>query len=474
MTALDLLERLVALAFAASARTYLVGGCVRDHLLGRDPSDVDLLVEGDPARLLDALAGAAAHPPVVFSRQEPVTWRLTIEGFTVDVSAFPDGHLREALARRDFTINTLAVPLDRLWLAGLDTPVDLLGGLSDLRQRRIRHVSATALEEDPVRLLRAVRLRAVLEGFHLDAELRAEMTARAALAATAPGERVAAEMELILAGPRSGEGLRLMHETGLLLAVLPELEGLAGLAQGRWHRFDALEHTLRCVEEADALQRDRAQWGFDAPMPPFDAQVLKWAALLHDAGKPATSRLDEAGEVHFHGHDAVSADITRQTLRRLRVPTRTSERVSALVENHLRLTGLSASGEAGPRALRRLVSRMKHDTPLLCLLALADRRAGGGPDFERHVARLEEAVRAALHVYRDEGERVIAPEPLLTGDDVMRILKLPAGPRVGAVMRWLARLQVDGRLSTREDAEAMLRSLPPARLPEAGRRDAGG
>jgi len=464
MMSAQLLADLAGLAGSAGATVYLVGGYVRDCLLGREPVDVDLLVEGDPGPFLRALSRAASLEPVVFSRKEPITYRVALGEWLVDVSAFPRGELKQALVRRDFTINALAAPLKAGAAGSLDHTIDPMGGVDDLRRRRIRHISVEGLKEDPLRLLRAVRLAVILEGFTLDADLRAEIHRHASLIASVPAERLLMELEVILGSPRAGAGLRLLADVGMLFSIFPELQPLADLPQNRWHAHDALEHTLRCVEEADALQGGSPSILIEARLGEEDTEVLKWAALHHDCGKASTRRVGEDGEAHFYGHETVSAEISRRALARLKVGSRKAERIESLVLNHLRLTLMSASEHVSDKAVRRLVNQLKYDTPLLCLLALADRRAGGGPDFDLRLARLIELSRQVMIVMLSEGERVISPPPLLSGTEVMEILEIPPGPRVGSVMRWLTRLQVEQKLTRREEAVELLRSLPESRI----------
>jgi len=304
----------------------------------------------------------------------------------------------------------------------------------------------------------------VLDGFRLDPTLRDAIPTRAGTLARVPVERVLGEMEVILATQRSGQGLRLMHELGLLGVVFPELTPLAGLAQNRWHSHDALEHTLRAVEAVDRMQADPSGLPPGVRLNDEDAEVLKWAALWHDAGKPATALRDAEGQFHFYGHETVSEDLCRAALARLRMSERKIDRIATLVGQHLRLTLLSTVQSPSDRSLRRLVHQMKYDIPLLCLLALADRRAGGGPDFDRRMAQLEELVHRVLRLFVSEADRVIAPPALLSGHEVMALLGIGPGPRVGAVLRWLTRLQVEGRIETHDAALELLRSLPASRL----------
>ena len=467
----DLLRELSHLAESVGATVHVVGGYLRDRVLRREPVDLDLLVEGSPTSFLQALSRRARFDPIVFSRREPITYRIALDDWLIDVSACEPGGLNDELRRRDFTLNALSAALHTPDTAGqpdlvarLDRPFDPLGGLADLRARRIRHISLAGLEDDPLRLLRAVRLTTTLDRFELDQTTRTAIQDRAGRITSVAVERILGEMEVILASPHAGAGLRMMRELGLLFPVFPELAPLDALAQNRWHRFDVLEHSLRCVEEADQLQQGEHAIGVDHPIGIEDAEVLKWAALLHDTGKATTSSKGSDGEIHFYGHEAVSATITEDILTRLRVGNRKSQRIVSLVENHLRLTLIATGAPVSDKALRRVVHRMKYDTPLLCLLALADRRAGGGPDFEQRMRHLEQIAARVIDILTCDGEHVISPTPLLSGNEVMELLGLEPGPRVGSVMRWLTRLQVEEKLTRQEQAITLLKSLPESRL----------
>jgi len=451
---------------------------VRDILLGRPPRDLDLLLEAaedDKEESLRTLARLAGMDPVPFDRRAPVTYRLIAGGIILDVSFCPPGGIGEALERRDFTINAMAVPLPWGGSSGngggeilLDARtvrarlVDPLGGLADLDLKRVSSASPTALEEDPLRMLRAVRLAFTLEGFELARHLVPQIQLHAPAISGAAAERVSLELEMILASNRAGRALRQMDEMDLLSPVLPELDPLRGLAQpSSYHDHDAYEHTLRAVEQADILVEGCPEAGLPG-LGEEEKVVLKWAALLHDTGKPAACTVDAVGVPHFHGHESISAEIAESTLRRLRVPSRFGEAAARLVSMHLRLGALAAA-RAGDRPIRRLLRAAGDRFTLLALLSLADRRAAGGTRAPQLEAALLETIRRA-GLLRSEVAALAAEEPLLRGQDVMRILDIEPGPRVGSVLGWLDRLRIDGRISTREEAEAVLRSLPPPRI----------
>jgi tRNA nucleotidyltransferase/poly(A) polymerase len=464
---------------ASSGEVLLAGGAVRDLLLGRAPRDLDLLAAaaGPPeeATALRALAGVSGMEPVLFDRKPPPTRRVVVEGIVVDLQFMEPGGAAAALARRDFTLNALAVPLAAA--AGLmagsppsdavsrvlrERAVDPLGGITDLGARVIRAASPEALDEDPLRILRAVRLAATLQGFHLHPELTAAIRARAGRVREAAAERIRAELDLVLESGRGGSALRLMDDLGILEPVLPELGPLRGLRQPRSHHdHDAFEHTLRTVEESGRLAGGSPEAGLP-PLPGEDAGVLGWAALLHDAGKAATATVDADGTPHFYGHESASARLAERALGRLRASRRLVERAVRLVELHLRLGTMAGEGRA-ERGLRRAVRAAGDLTPLMVLLALADRRAAGGEDAAAREAALVATCRRALALRAEEAAAAREP-PLLDGREVMEILAIPPGPRVGTVLRWLADLRAEGRVRTREEAADLLRSLPPPRL----------
>lgn len=462
---------------------FLAGGIVRDLVLGRSPRDIDLLVEGDSSAsefTLRALERLSGMEPVIFDRREPATWRVIVQGRIVDAGfCAPDG-VSVALKRRDFTINALAAPLrsiGHLFAPGAvpasleavadhlrPVLVDPVDGLADLLARRLRTASPRSLEEDPLRLLRAVRMWATLDGFVIEDELLGRIARLAPRIGEPAAERIGSEMQLILDSPRSSAAVRMMDSVGLLDRILPELSPLAGVAQPpRYHDHDAREHSLRALAEAERLVSGDNPLGV-AALRGDDRGVLMWAALLHDSGKAAAATRDAAGTPHFYGHEELSATLAEGALRRLRIPGRLAEPVANLIRWHLRAGALAVAG-AGDRPVRRLVRLAGERLDGLLLLALADRRAAGGSDAAPLEERLVALCRRALEVREEVAEDAAAP-PLLDGREIMEILDLSPGPRVGSIIRWLDRMRTERRLRTREEAVSLLRSLPSPRIPE--------
>ncbi len=413
------MERLWAHGHAA----YVVGGSVRDALLGRPADDWDLATDARPDRLLAIFPGAVYENQfgTVAIRERDSVHEVTTFRTDHDYADFRRPHrvefgddIRLDLARRDFTVNAIAWGADApsdptAGGAGVPVPasiVDPYDGTADVERRLIRAVGdpATRFREDALRMVRAVRLAAVLQ-FGIDPETQAAIRGHAALASHVSGERVAAELGKLLASPRPSVGLRLLEETGLLDVLLPEIAGQRGIAQNKIEGEDLLDHTLRTVDAA-----------------PDGDPVVRWAALLHDVGKPST--MDHGP---FRGHDAVGGDLARKLLDRLRLPRAVTDRVVHLVRNHM-FTYEPTWGDAG---VRRFIQRVGTDAiDELFALREAD-NAGSGVPLEAHgLDELKARVAAEL-----EASVVLDLSRLaVKGDDLMTELGLPQGPHLGKLL----------------------------------------
>lgn len=420
----------------------LVGGAIRDALLGIEAPDLDWTVP-DPRAAAATFAdttGGTAFP----LDEERDHWRVVAHGRTHDLVP-REGTIEEDLRRRDFTVNAMA-----LTPAGL---IDPLGGLADLRRGRLVAASGSALWDDPLRGLRGVRLTWTLPLFP-DRATRGEIAAVAAAIeadelALPAAERRREELRRILYAARAGDALLDAHALGWLVLLLPELVAGDRVHQGGFHHLDVLRHQL------EALQRLAS--GF-----PEAGDALRLATLLHDVGKPATKERGPDGRTRFYGHAETGAEMTRQALRRLRFEGETVRMAAELVRRHM--LPLPAS----EREARRFVHRRRALLPDLLKLMIADREAARG--------RLSsEATRRA---YRLGLARVVAimeetpePPPLLDGHQVMRLLELPPGPRVGRAVRFLREAQAVGDVNDEDEAGAALRRFARA---QGWRGDADG
>jgi tRNA nucleotidyltransferase (CCA-adding enzyme) len=435
-TVASLMERLWAHGHAA----YVVGGSVRDSLLGRQAQDWDLATDARPDRLLAVFPGAVYENQfgTVAVREGDATHEVTTFRTDHEYADFRRPHrvefgddVRLDLARRDFTVNAIA--WGREADATANALVDPFGGLADIERRVLRAVGdpGARFAEDALRMVRAVRLAAVLE-LGIEPATLAAIREHAGLAAHVSGERVSAELEKLLASPRPSIGLRHMADTGLLEVLLPEIAAQRGVPQNKIEGEDLLDHTLRSV---DAV--------------PVDRPVVRLAALLHDVGKPGT--LDDGP---FRGHEVVGAELAEKVLERLRTPKVAIERVVRLVRHHM-FTYEPDWGDAG---VRRFIQRVGIDAvDDLFALREAD-NVGSGVPAEAHgldELRARVGVELAASVVLDRSRLAVR------GDDLMGELGVPAGPRLGRILDGLLeRVVAEPRLNDRATllllAESML------------------
>jgi poly(A) polymerase len=442
----------------------LVGGAVRDALLGRSDADLDLALPTGALALAERIAARVGATAVVLDVERGAA-RVARPGLQLDLNDFRAPTLEGDLAARDFTVNALAVALDPLLTAGGAPIVDPTGGLSDLRARRLRPPGPHVLADDPLRALRAVRLEAT-HGLRLTPAAARLVHAAAPALTSVSAERVRDEIVALLRLPATGRALRRADALGLLEVILPEIGPMRAAAQPAPHRFDVLEHSLRAVEASDrVLARVDALTPFGEELTTHLAErlggaldrasVLKLAALLHDVAKPQTRRVVD-GRVRFFEHDLIGASRAREIGQRWRLPERAAVVLERLVRHHLRPMHLAQAGAVTRRARYRFYRDLGPDTRDLLLLSLVDAAAvtGASPLTVWRRARLLHDLLGGWH----EAERVASAPPLVRGQDVMARFDLPPGPAVGHLLARAREAQDLKLVRTREEALAYLDS----------------
>jgi tRNA nucleotidyltransferase (CCA-adding enzyme) len=405
--------------WAAGEAGYLVGGGVRNGLLGRPTDNWDVATSATPERVLELVPGAVYENRfgTVAVRRGAEIAEITTFRSDHDYADFRRPHHVEwtdrldlDLARRDFTVNAIA------WGAGVpgtagepspDTPalVDPFDGRGDLAARTLRAVGdpGARFREDALRMVRAVRLAAQLD-FAIEPATLDAIATHAELARHLSGERIAAELDRILATARPSVGLRLLESTGLLRAISPELAAQRGIAQNKVPGEDLWDHTVRTVDAA----------------PPDP--IVRLAALLHDAGKPGT--LDDGP---FHGHDRVGAEVAGELLERLHEPRAVVQRVAHLVRYHMPQYQPGWSDAAVRRFIRKIG---RGDLPDLFALQAADNVGSGLPADAGGLAELRRRVEEQLAAEVALDLRDLA----VRGDDLIAELGLEPGPRIGRIL----------------------------------------
>jgi poly(A) polymerase len=442
----------------AGFRLALVGGSVRDALLGRLGNDLDFTTDARPAdvlRIVRPWADAVWEVGIAFgtvgcqkkAREADGTRTFQIEVTTYRSEAYdrtsrkPEvsygDSVEEDLVRRDFTVNAMAVALPEKHF------IDPHGGLEDLARRVLRTPGApeASFSDDPLRMMRAARFAAQLDFTVADDVLRA-MKAMADRLGIVSAERVRDELNKLLLAPRPVKGIRLLVETGLADQVLPEIPALR-LERDEHHRHkDVYEHSLTVLEQAIDLEES----GPDL--------TLRLAALLHDIGKPRTRRFEPDGRVSFHHHEVVGAKMTKKRMAALKYPNDLTKDVSRLVELHLRFHGYG-TGEWTDSAVRRyvrdagpLLSRLHKLTRSDCTTRnkrKASALSRAYDSLEERIARLQEQ------------EELDAIRPDLDGNEIMSVLGVKPGPVVGKAYKHLLELRLEHGPMEHDDAVAALK-----------------
>ena len=447
--------RPIAEAFEAEGHEFaLVGGPVRDALLGRPVTDLDFTTSASPDEtraILDRLTKSVWDVGRAFG-----TIAARVRGENVEITTYRADSYRDDsrkpevefgdsiegdLVRRDFTVNALALMLPSQRL------VDVSGGIEDLFAGRLMTPSSPEISftDDPLRMMRAARFASQL-GFEVAPEVRGAMAEFAERLDIVSAERIRDELVKLLSTADPVPGIRLLVETGLAVRFLPELTALVETQDDHGRHKDVYEHSLTVLRQAIELESRRDH----AAAPDI---VLRLAALLHDIGKPATRRFERGG-VTFHHHDVVGAKLARKRLRELRFDNDTVKRVSRLVELHLRFFGYSDQ-QWTDAAVRRYVRDAGDELEQLHILTRADvttrnrrkaeRLEHAYDDIERRIAELAEA------------EELAAVRPELDGERIMAVLGVPPGPIVGRAYKFLLELRLDEGPIGEEAAEARLR-----------------
>jgi len=480
-----LLKRILDLLRSEALPCYIAGGYVREWLLSdsegsQSGRDVDLVVEGDAIPIARRIANETGGAFYVLDDETDAARIVYGEPFdlTVDLAAMRGPDIVADLKARDFTINAMAIDVHEC-----DKPqprvLDPCGGQGDLAGRILRATNEYAFQQDPVRLLRALRFAATL---NLRIEPRTESWIRrdAPLITKPSAERIRLELALIMASPGAAGHLRRMDDLGLLPGVLPEVMALKGVLQSEPHIYDVYEHTLVTVAETERLsafpnvqlhsEEARFLNPFAAELTAHFSQtvceqrrrctLLKFAAMLHDVGKPATHTVQADGRIHTFGHERVSAEMAREVLTRLRFSRHEIRLVDTIVANHMRLGLLLKE----PSITRRAIYQFFRDTGDagvdVVILVLADQLATRGMTLSiDHWRAYLGLAQLMLENYFHKPQEVVAPPPLVTGDDVMVLLGLRPGPQVGQLLEAVREAQVEGQVRTREEALQFLRRI---------------
>lgn len=498
-----LIESLRPVVAASDGALHLVGGAVRDAVLRRPSHDLDFVSAGDGRRWAKRIAdylGGVYFPLDAERGVGRAIIEFQGERFLIDVAQYRGATLLDDLIGRDFTINALAVPLD----GDLQQVIDPLGGLRDLREKRLRRCSPDSIPHDPIRALRAVRLSVKFK-LQIEPETRNDLRRFGPGFRESSAERVRDEWMTILGGPRPHVALRTLDALGLLALIVPEVEAMRGVTQSPPHIYDVWEHTLNVVERLEdvlttispartsdtaaesalgmivyLLDRYRPQLqahlGASLPNGRSVQSLLMLTALLHDCAKPETRSIGADGRIHFYMHEQLGAQKAAHRASALRLSNDESERIERTVRNHMRpmmlhnsLNSATNGGSISRRAIYRFWNAAGSAGLDVCILTLADYLGMVGthlilPDWIAHI----QVVGALLDGYLNRKNELVSPPMLLSGHDLIKALSLQPGPEVGRLLGLLSEAQAAGEITTADEALALATRLHEQQGPPNG------
>jgi len=473
------LNRVARLLARQGYQGYVVGGFIRDRFLGRQTNDIDIAVDGDALNIAKEMAKSLHGKFVLLDEVNSIARVVVIEEgqrWHLDFSSF-SGSIESDLARRDFTINAMAVELSQIGADMALKLIDPFSGREDLRSRTVRAVGEQIFEADAARLLRAVRLAAEL-GFTIETKTESLIRRYSQSITKVHGERVREELLRLFSLPQAAHYLRYLDKLGLLPTLVPELVESKGVEQPTVHFWDVFDHSLQTVATVEFLLREN-DWEYGnedmlatAPWSDAIAQhlsqevskgsthkaLLKLGGLFHDIAKPRTKSVDNAGRAHFYGHTKQGADMAAAILNRLRFSNKEISLVKSLVYHHLRPAQMSTSGEL---PTKRAIYRYFRDTGDadidVLLLALADYLASRGPlvnmgEWKGHCQLMN-----YILTEHEKQQTKVLPVKLIDGHDLINIFGLSPGPLIGELLALVREAQADGELTTKEEALDLVR-----------------
>ncbi len=470
----DLSEKLAIVLRELGGEMYLVGGSVRDLLLGRVPGDLDLTVACNAEQWAERLRELTNGTYVALGREEGAARVVLRQGVDVDFSSFRDGadSIAEDLKKRDITINALAVPVHDVLTSRCQDQdelsiIDPTGGLSDLKRRQVRIAGKKSFSDDPLRMLRIFRCAAVLD-FTVEPDTLEQVQQQRESIGRIATERIAYELDVIMGSPRAHWAFTAMRNCGLLWEILPELHKGQGMGQPASHHLDVFEHCLEALHQMEQVLA-RLDHYFPASSCTMEAYLqakhrkvqMKWAALLHDVGKPFTYGINKnkGGRITFYNHDLCGAAIVHDIAQRLRWAKEDTASIARLIAGHMRpffLANNQRQGKLTLKACLRLVRKIKEHLPGLFLLAMSDALAGKGEaspqDIEQEVAGLFDRL---LRVEEEHVTPIRSAPPLITGNDLINELHLTPGPLFRIILDQVEEACMEQQISTRDEALAL-------------------
>jgi len=440
--------------------TYIIGGSVRDLLLGRTPTDYDIAVTGNPEQFAEKLIAKSDGHLVRLGKPGQMIIRVISGDLIFDITSLNGTSIEDNLNQRDFTINAIAYDLysERI--------IDCLGGLQDLADKKVRMVSKEIFKKDPVRLIRAYRIGACLN-FEIEAKTATAIKSNTQLLKNIAGERIRVELFTMIGTSTSYLYLSQMAISGLLTAIFPDLDRLKGCFQNHHHHFDGFEHTMRAYGHLETLLNDPGKI-----LPDTSAKIhqyihknkpalIKCAILLHDIGKPLMKTLDSSGKCHFYGHARKSADMAQKISQRLRFSNHERQFIDGIIRNHMKPLSLFTAYDKKTltqKGITRFYKKCGEYTPALLLSAIADTKAKQNKLNEKNKA-LKSFLKKMIFEYFYHYQPISDEPPLVTGRDLIHVFGLTPSPLFRKILDLVDDAKLTKTIENRSEALELIKDV---------------
>jgi len=437
---------------------YIIGGSVRDLLLGLSPIDYDITVSGNPEKLAKKLAVRTNGHLVEMGKPGQMIIRVVSDDYIFDISSFSGTSIEEDLNQRDFTVNAMAYALR----SGEVT--DCTGGLRDLADKKIRMVSKNIFKKDPARLIRAYRMSACLD-FEIEPHTVAAIRKDAKLIQHTAGERIRLELFKILRSPKSHDYLFQMADTQLLTAIFPELARLHGCFQNKHHRYDVFEHSMKAYYHLETILNDCSQLlpnthcHMTKSIDENRAILLKCAILLHDIGKPSKRTIDIKGDAHFIGHSQKSADLAQNICKRLKFSTREKDFIDLIIRNHMKPLFLFLAHQNNtltPQGQARFYMKYGQNTPYLLLHSIADILGKSNNNKNEACVMF---IKNMLHDFFSDYLHRSNEPPLITGHDLIHAFGLTPSPIFKTILNLVKEASLSNQITNKKEALTLVKAF---------------
>lgn len=444
-----------------NAEIYLVGGTVRDFYLDKENFDKDIIVDKvNPEKFALMLAEKLDATYIPLDEENKI-YRLVLKDKInyIDVAAMMGDSIEDDLRRRDFTINSIAVNLKSLDI------IDVNKGIVDLKHKKIKHISEQNFVDDPLRLLRAFRFKSTL-AFELDNELIDIIKKHVLELCSCSVERINYELLKLFSGKDADVALLQMDETGLLKEILPIIEELKKIPSNSHHHLDLFFHSIETVKQVHLLYSsscdevrahlDRVDFGGCSRL-----AHLKLAAFLHDIGKPKTWTIEEdTGRHRFIKHDDIGSKMCVSLLKKDKFSKKQINYVAKMVKYHIYPSHVICSPELNDKIYMRFVRKMEDDAIDIIILATADRLSARGPAITEEIVQKNiTGLNKLLEYYLNIKDSLEPLPKLLSGDEIMKILKIAPSKELGNIIKALTEAQLSGDVLTIGDATAFIKKV---------------